>query len=158
MISTLNDLPVATREKVSALLQQRVADAIDLRLQLKHAHWNVRGMHFAALHKLFDEVQATIDELTDDLAERSVQLGLVVEGTARTTAKRSSLAEYPTTIVLDREHVAAVAKALAAFGKAIRADIDEASKLGDADTADLFTGASRDIDKALWMVEAHAFG
>jgi len=30
-----------------------------------------------------------------------------------------------------------------------------ASKAGDADTADLFTGVSRGIDKLLWLVEAH---
>jgi len=30
------------------------------------------------------------------------------------------------------------------------------NKAGDADTADLFTEVSRDIDKLLWLVEAHA--
>jgi starvation-inducible DNA-binding protein len=37
-----------------------------------------------------------------------------------------------------------------------RAAIDEADEAGDADTADLFTGVSRGIDKWLWFVEAHA--
>jgi starvation-inducible DNA-binding protein len=41
------------------------------------------------------------------------------------------------------------------FGKAVRAAIDDADKLGDADTADLFTGISRDVDKYLWFLEAH---
>ena len=30
-----------------------------------------------------------------------------------------------------------------------------ASKQGDADTSDLFTGISRGLDKALWFLEAH---
>jgi len=36
----------------------------------------------------------------------------------------------------------------------IRAAIDTAGKLGDMDTADLFTEISRDLDKSLWMLEA----
>jgi starvation-inducible DNA-binding protein len=32
------------------------------------------------------------------------------------------------------------------------------STLGDADTLDMFTEISRDIDKQLWFVEAHLEG
>jgi starvation-inducible DNA-binding protein len=41
------------------------------------------------------------------------------------------------------------------YGKAMRAAIDESDKLGDADTADLFTQISRAVDKYLWFLEAH---
>jgi starvation-inducible DNA-binding protein len=44
---------------------------------------------------------------------------------------------------------------MADFGKRIRKGIDDTDKLGDADTADLFTEVSREIDKLLWFVEAH---
>ena len=54
-----------------------------------------------------------------------------------------------------RDHVEAVATVLAAFGKLARAGIEQADKLGDKDTADLFTEISRGIDKWLWFVEAH---
>ncbi len=37
----------------------------------------------------------------------------------------------------------------------IRADVGTAANLGDADTADLFTGVSRQLDKDLWFVQAH---
>ena len=36
--------------------------------------------------------------------------------------------------------------------------IDEAAKLGDADTADLFTGHSSELDKSLCFLEAHLQG
>ena len=47
---------------------------------------------------------------------------------------------------------------LADFGAKARKAIDEATRLGDADTADLFTGISRENDKYLWFLEAHLHG
>ena len=76
------------------------------------------------------------------------------EGTARTAAKRSALAEYPS-VVRDRDHAEAVSTALAAFGKAVRHAIDQSDELRDAGTTDLFTEVSRGVDKWLWFVEAH---
>ena len=43
-------------------------------------------------------------------------------------------------------------------GKALRDGIDETDDAGDADTSDLLTELSRDIDKKLWMLEAHLQG
>ena len=36
-----------------------------------------------------------------------------------------------------------------------RPEVLDLVAVGDADTADLFTGISRDLDKALWFLEAH---
>jgi starvation-inducible DNA-binding protein len=69
--NTQNDLPERIRVEAITLLNQQLADALDLHLQAKQAHWNA------------------------------------------------------------------------------------AAALGDADTADLFTGVSRGIDELLWKVEAH---
>jgi starvation-inducible DNA-binding protein len=48
-----------------------------------------------------------------------------------------------------------LAAALSQFGKKIRKGSDDAGKQGDADTADLYTGISREVDKYLWFLEAH---
>jgi starvation-inducible DNA-binding protein len=155
MFKTKNDLPEATRVKAVELLNARLADCIDLQTQTKQAHWNVKGPNFIALHELFDKINEEVGDYVDLIAERAVQLGGAVEGTARAVAARSSLAEYPLTITSGPEHVAALAGALAAFGKQARQGITQADELGDADTADIFTEVSRGIDKWLWMVEAH---
>jgi starvation-inducible DNA-binding protein len=152
---TQNDLPERVRIEAIALLNQQLADALDLHLQAKQAHWNVRGPNFIALHELFDEVVEELGEHADDIAERAVQLGGTAYGTARTAAKRSRLDEYPLEISAGKDHVAALSAALARFGKSTRAAIDAAAALGDADTADLFTEVSRGVDKLLWKVEAH---
>jgi starvation-inducible DNA-binding protein len=70
-----NDQPKSARIALAALLNQQLADALDLGLQAKQAHWNVKGPAFIALHELFDAVAAKISEFTDELAERTVALG-----------------------------------------------------------------------------------
>src|SRR5919198_3624772 len=111
MYETLNDLPSSIRERMIELLNARLADAIDLRLQLKVAHWNVKGPQFIALHKMFDEIVDDADEYVDLIAERAVQLGGIADGTARQVAERSSLDEYAATGGAV-EHVHAVTDAL----------------------------------------------
>src|SRR5260370_16672557 len=92
---TSNDMPKGAREQVVVLLNQRLADAIDLETQTKQAHWNVKGAQFIALHKLFDEIYQAVEEYVDLLAERVVQLGGIAEGTVRVGAERSELTDYP---------------------------------------------------------------
>src|SRR5947199_9777153 len=90
---TKNDLPEASRAEAVALLNQRLADCIDLQAQCKQAHWNVKGPTFIALHKLFDEITEDVQEYADLLAERIVQLGGIAEGTVRAAAERPSLVD-----------------------------------------------------------------
>ena len=154
MFKTKNDLPEEVRIQVVELLNERLADSIDLQTQTKQAHWNVKGPNFIALHELFDQINAAVEDYMDEIAERAVQLGGVAEGTARMVARRSSLAEYPAAVD-GLSHVEALSSALAAFGKSARKAIAESDELGDLDTADIFTEVSRGIDKWLWFVEAH---
>jgi starvation-inducible DNA-binding protein len=152
---TQNDLPAQKRADVVAILNPRLADAIDLMHQAKQAHWNVRGRNFIALHKLFDEIANAAEEYMDVIAERAVQLGGTAEGTIQVAAQRTELKEYPLHLSKEQDHVAALSAALAAYGKRVRHAIDQTDELGDKDTADIFTEISRGTDKYLWMVESH---
>ena len=149
------DLAKGKREKLVAILNQSLADAADLKSQAKQAHWNVKGPNFIALHELFDRVATEFDTHVDDLAERITTLGGSAMGTVRLAAANSSLAEYPHEISDGTAHVDALSSAMADFGKKVRANIDKTDGLGDMDTADLYTGISRSVDKLLWFVEAH---
>ncbi len=156
MYETENDISLARRTELNALLNLRLASAVDLQMQMKQAHWNVKGPSFIGLHELFDKVAAAVGDYVDQIAERVVQLGGVAEGTVRLAAARTRLSEYSTDISEGLAHVEGVARALSTFGKEARGTIDEAQALEDADTADLFTEISRGIDKWLWFVEAHS--
>jgi starvation-inducible DNA-binding protein len=155
MHRTKNDLPENIRTHAVSVLQENLATSIDLFLQTKQAHWNVRGPDFIALHKLFDEINTSVGEYVDLQAERIAQLGGVAEGTIRAAVKRTALQEYPLTISTGKDHVEALSTALATAGKHFRKAIDQASELKDADTADIYTEISRGTDQWLWFVEAH---
>jgi starvation-inducible DNA-binding protein len=69
-------------------------DAIDLALLTKHAHWNLKGPQFIALHEMLDGFRNELDEHVVTMAERVTQLG----GTTQAVAKGAMLAPYPTDI------------------------------------------------------------
>ena len=156
MYETENDITLDRRTQLIALMNQRLASAVDLQMQMKQAHWNVKGPSFIGLHELFDQVAEAVEGYVDQIAERVVQLGGVAEGTVRMAAERTRLVEYSTEISDCMAHVEGVARALSTFGQEARDTIYEADELEDADTADLFTEVSRGIDKWLWFVEAHS--
>src|SRR5262249_37953720 len=105
MHKTKNDLPEKVRTQVVSLLQDRLAEAIDLVTHAKQAHWNVKGPTFIALHELFDDVYEHAGEHVDLIAERIVQLGGTAEGTVRAVAKRSRLPDYPLALIAGKDHV-----------------------------------------------------
>jgi starvation-inducible DNA-binding protein len=152
---TANNLNANTKQTAIELLNTRVAETIDLALLTKQAHWNLKGPQFIAVHEMLDGFRTQIDGHVDTMAERVVQLGGTALGTTQVVAKASSLTPYPTDIYAIRDHLAALIERYGAVANAVRHSIDAADEAGDADTADIFTAASRDLDKALWFLEAH---
>jgi starvation-inducible DNA-binding protein len=155
MIKTHNDLSAKVRESVGMGLNQLLADASDMAMQAKQAHWALRGPNFIALHKLFDDVYEHAGEWADAIAERAAALGQQPKGTLQSAATATRLEPYPVSLVPDHEHVQRIALALGRFGAYLREAIAEFDKLGDAGSADLATEISREVDKDLWFVEAH---
>jgi starvation-inducible DNA-binding protein len=155
MFATRIDLDVKAREQLIVLLNQQLADTLDLYSQTKQAHWNVKDVQFYQLHRLFDELAGQLHQYIDMLAERATALGGLALGTMRIAARTSRLDEYPPDAVESLEHVEALATRFASYAATTRAAIDQALRLDDQSTADLFTEISRAMDKSLWFLEAH---
>lgn len=153
--ATRNDLGANARETCVGVLNATLADAMDLTNAIRMAHWTVKGPQFAALHALFETFYDQMGEATDDIAERVVQLGGTPDGTTQLVGAKTRLEAYPADLTDGLAHVAALTDRYAALAKTVRAGIDTTDEAGDADTADLLTGLSRTLDKALWMLEAH---
>lgn len=154
-VATSIDLDAGTRTTIVDSVNQQLADTFDLFSQTKHAHWNVKGSHFAPLHKLFDELAGGLEDHIDTIAERGTALGGVAHGTVRMAAGASRLTELKLGAADGLEYVKALIQRFAELAKSTRAAIDEADEAGDASTADMFTDVSRDLDKWLWFLEAH---
>ena len=146
--------PKTTSELV-AMLNQSLADTLDLAYQTKQAHWNVKGYNFYGLHLLFDDLHGQLAGYVDEFAERAVTIGGQALGTIRIAGSTSRLDEYPLEATDSRVHVEALVDRYGDYTSRVRHGIRKAEKLGDQDTADLYTTVSRAIDKALWMLTAH---
>jgi starvation-inducible DNA-binding protein len=144
-----------TKTAMVELLNARLADALDLSLAVKQAHWNLKGPTFIAVHELLDMLRGNLDTNSDTVAERVAQLDGVALGTAQTVSEGSKLPAYPTDIRKVADHLEALVARYAALSKSVREAIEASDEAGDAGTSDIFTAFSRDLDKDLWFLKSH---
>lgn len=154
-ITTHIDLKSNTRKKAIDVLNARLADAIDLALLTKQAHWNLKGKNFIAVHEMLDGFRTALDGHVDTVAERVAQLGGIALGTTQSVAEGSTLKPYPLDITSVEDHLRALLDRYAATASLARKAIDECDEAGDANSADILTAYSRDLDKSVWFIESH---
>jgi starvation-inducible DNA-binding protein len=146
--------PEKDREQIAAALHACLIDGLDLHGQLKVAHWNVKGPHFAALHPLFEQFALGLAGRNDAIAERAVALGAQIHGTARCVARTSRLPEYPQAASRDLVHVKLLVERFEQHAAGLRNARGLAVELGDDDTADLVTAAVLELEKNAWFLRA----
>ncbi|MFY9345194.1 MAG: DNA starvation/stationary phase protection protein Dps [Planctomycetota bacterium] len=154
MHSSPSPLSPASRLQICEALRAVLTDGLDLYTQLKVAHWNIKGPHFAALHPLFDQFATDQAANNDAVAERVLTLGHLAVGTARHVAKASRLPDYPQQTTKDLEHVALLAERIGMFLDGVRTARAVAQKNGDEDTFDLLTGMVEQFEKHAWFLHA----
>ncbi len=152
---TRNDTKSNAKQVSIETLQARLSDGIDLALDIKQAHWNLKGPSFIGIHLMLDGFRDEMDDFNDKMAERIMQLGGSARGTIQAVAAKTALAAYPLDTYAIGDHLAALIDRYAVFGNAVRENIDGTDEAGDAGTADLLTEVSRGVDKQLWFLEAH---
>ena len=139
-----------------ALLNARLADAIDVQTQAKFAHW--KGDDFYQLHLLFDSIAEHVEDAVDLIAERVAALGGRANGTVRQVAANSSIKEYDLNVMHGMDHVRALLDGLASAANAAREAIDHCDNLEDHATADVFTEIVRAADKDIFFLQSHLQG
>jgi len=148
-------LDAISRAKVVQLLNDIVAVLIDLRLQVKQAHWNVRGSNLIAIHEMFDTFAGQLDEITDELAERAVAFGGCAVGTLPGIGNVTSLPALDPQTTGSFDLIELLAERYAAVSTILGIGINHAQVVNDEVTADLLIKAAHSVDKNLWLLESH---
>ncbi len=143
------------RNAVVETLNARLADMVDLHWQVKQAHWNVTGMDFIAVHRLFDEQAAMVREMADTLAERARGLEGVAEGTIRLAVQRSTIDEFPHGLLDAKNAIAELVDRYEQVSESFKNASDEASDADDKGTEDVYVELIRAIDKQAYFLRAH---
>jgi DNA-binding ferritin-like protein len=84
-------LPDDAKQTVGAVLQDSLADFVDLSLTGKQLHWNVVGRNFREAHLHLDELVDLARGYADDVAERAAAVGVSPDGRTATVAKTTGL-------------------------------------------------------------------
>jgi starvation-inducible DNA-binding protein len=144
------------RAGVCNLLDTLLADEFVLYTKTRKFHWNVTGPHFSELHKFFESQYEALDEIMDEVAERSRALGQEATGTLKEFVANTRLKEAPGK---NPEATAMIANLLAdheTLVRCLRADLETAQhKYHDAGTADFMTGLLEQHEKMAWMLRAY---
>ena len=154
MYKTPSNLPEAARTDIARVLNERLADGLDLHSHIKVAHWNIRGPQFPSLHPLFEQFATQLALHNDAMAERAVTLGGLAVGTARQVAKASRLPEYPVETTKDLDHVKALAERIEVDLGGIREARKLAAEKQDDETIDLLTQVLTEFEKNAWFLRA----
>ena len=105
---TVPGLSIEDGHRVAASLQDRLHALNDLQLTLKHAHWNVVGRNFIAVHEMLDPQIELVREAVDALAERMATMGVAPVGTPGALVRDRGWDDYSLGRASAAEHLAAL--------------------------------------------------
>ena len=143
------------RQAIADLLNPCVASGIDLYLDAKLAHWNVRGPAFGPLHALFEQVASTVTERTDMIAERVAQNGALAVGNAAQVSEGSRLTEYPVDVRDGFEHCRLLVERIREMVALLSETRNACDDMLAVDTVQLLSDTVLVLDKLGWMLVAH---
>ncbi|MEM9484984.1 MAG: DNA starvation/stationary phase protection protein Dps [Cyanobacteria bacterium P01_F01_bin.116] len=152
---TQANIPDDIRIQLVELLNQSLANTIDLKSQIFQAIWHVRGINFYQHYLLFSDVSDQLDEQITLLGERISALASTPLLTVKLAAQYSQLSEFPFHASTTEEILQALAQQVSLHSKCVRLGILQATDLGDATTAQTYTKISSTVDKHLWLLESH---
>jgi len=154
---TIPSLDESDARQVAILLQDRLNALTDLHLTLKHAHWNVVGPHFIAVHQMLDPQVDAVRLMADALAERIAALGSEPIGTPGALVQARSWDDYSINRAGAIEHLAALNLVYDGVITDHRAAIDETED-PDPVTQDMLIDQSGQLEQFQWFIRAHLEG
>ena len=152
---TAPGLTIEEGKGISEVLQARLHDLNDLHLLLKHAHWNVTGPNFIAVHEMLDpEVEAVLAQ-ADETAERIATLGGTPDGRADAITRNRTWKPFD---VDGRAGTEKYLEALIEYYDAFIADDRKAiAELDELDviSSNIIQDHVQELEKFQWFMRSH---
>ena len=146
-------LDKSATKKVSAELQNLLADFQLYYTNLRGFHWNVVGKQFFKLHDKFEELYDEASDQIDEIAERILMLGETPNHNFSDYLKVGEIKE--TGVVSDdKETVSLVLDYLKVLIAKERKIVELAGDASDEVTVDLMVGYLEGQEKTIWMLTA----
>jgi len=143
------------RKGVSQILNMVLSDEYVLYTKSRNYHWNVRGPQFHDLHKFFESQYNELNDIVDEVAERTRSLGGMALGTLAEFVQQSRFKEQPGDYPTAREMVANLLADHEAVIRQLRSDLRTvAEKYQDVGTNDFLTGLMERHEKMAWMLRS----
>lgn len=152
---TRAEIPDDIRIQIVELLNQSLADTINLKSQILQAIWHVRGIHFYQFYLLFEEIAEQLDEQIMLITDRISALASTPLLTVRIVARHSQLPELTFNNSDPAETLEALTQSLSVHGRSTRFAIEQTTDMDDAVTANIYTKLCRVVDYHLWLLESH---
>jgi len=140
---------------VVKILTNLLADEYVLYTKTRNYHWNIVGQQFNDLHKFFESQYEELNDIVDDVAERSRMLGGSSIGTLGEIAQYTRLKEHPGHYPPANEMIANLLTDHETIIRHVREDLQIAAEMWhDMGTSDFLTGLMEKHEKMAWMLRA----
>jgi starvation-inducible DNA-binding protein len=141
---------------ISSILSRQLADHVVLSIKLRHAHWNVGGAQFSALHALFAALYRSADEQIDELAERIRSLSAAVDASLQAFLHETRLSEFTAAVSDPGVLLSNLAIDYEQLSRRLRSDAELLqNEFADLVGAELLIRCSAAHDKAAWQLRSH---
>lgn len=151
---TVPGVALKTGHAIAEALQDRLYGLNELALILKHAHWNVTGPQFIAVHEMLDSQTDAMREFVDEIAERIAAMGVSPNGLSGALVANRKTPEYPLGRANAQDHLRIIDKFYTYNIESHRAVLAQYGEL-DPMTEDLLVSQTRAIEKLQWFLRAH---
>lgn len=152
--TTVAGLDADASAELTTIMQERLTALLDLQLTLKHAHWNVVGVNFIAVHEMLDPQVEAVRAMSDAVAERIATLGGEPLGTPGSIVSTRSWDDYELNRAPTVRHLSALDSVYSGVIGDHRAALERLGEL-DPVSEDLFVGHLADLELFQWFVRAH---
>ncbi len=141
-------------QRAAEILQERLVALIDLKLTLKHIHWNVVGPAFIGVHMMLDPQVDGVAAMVDKTAERIATLGSAPNGLSGNLVASREWDDYSLLRATVAEHLGALDVVYNGVIGDHRVAMDDMEEL-DLVSQDMLVQQTAELEQYHWFVRAH---